>query len=356
MAEGKALFLCSRLADYFLHTIVTFQAQSGAEVVVIRQPNASEAPYEYEFPPALCVKATTEFPSEAALIAYCVRQSPSFVFVAGWHIRLYAKILSAFQQKPAVVLMGIDNPWKGNIRQLLGLGYFRLCKRSNYTHAWVAGSAQYTFARLLGFSHDRVLPYFYAANPRYQAPYARGQRKANEQEEATRQQKILLFVGRLVPDKGVRELYQAMNSLQPADWKLLLVGNGELAADLEPTDYVERLDFVQPRDLALLLAKAKAACLPAYQEHWGVVVHEFAYAGLPMILSAEVHAAQQFLLPGYNGWLCKPRDVDSLEQAMRALFATEEEALVKMGEGSRALADRITSEQQAYLLKALLPA
>lgn len=344
----KALFLCSRLADYFLHTIRVFAQQAQAEVTIVRLANEQEAPYDYDFPPAFDVRLLSDFSSDAALADFCSSLAPSLLFVAGWHIRPYRGLLREFKGTQTQVIIGIDNPWQGKWRQILGAVYFRWLRKEYYQYAWVAGKAQYTFARMLGFEHRAIIPYFYAANPTHIEAVKAWENKPKQGD------KILLFVGRLVEAKGIRELYRVFNRLQAPDWQLWIVGNGELEAELPPTEKIKRIPFLQPKELVSVFQQATAACLPSHLEHWGLVVHEFALAGLPMLLSDQVHAAQIFLVPGYNGYSFRAGSEEALEQALTRLLASTEAELSQMGAASRSLSSSITSQMQSYALRASL--
>ncbi len=344
----KALFLCSKLADYFLHSVRVFAQETQVAVSIVRLPNKSEAPYQYDFPPTFDVRLLSDFESDAALADYCWQLSPDLIFVAGWSIKAYRNTIDQFKGTPTPVVMGLDNPWQGNWRQILGSVYFRLWRKKYYQRAWVAGSAQYTFARMLGFGHADILPCFYAANPTHIEAAKTWEDKPREGD------KILLFVGRLVEAKGIRELYRAFDRLQAPGWQLWIVGNGELENELPETNQIKRVQFLQPEELVEVLHKATAACLPSHLEHWGVVVHEFALAGLPMLLSDQVHAGQTFLVPGHNGYIFQAGNEAALEQVLEQLFTTPSAQLRAMGRASRQLSGRITSQLQARILMAQL--
>ncbi len=95
-------------------------------------------------------------------------------------------------------------------------------------------------------------------------------------------------------------LLQAWQQLgaKEGDWELHLIGNGSLKAQLEATAGVVLKDFMQPEQLILEVANTGCFLLPSRGEPRGVVAHEFAAAGLPLILSDSVGAAGTFLISG----------------------------------------------------------
>jgi len=69
--------------------------------------------------------------------------------------------------------------------------------------------------------------------------------------------------------------------------------------------------------------------------------------GLPLILSSACGAATEFLIHGYNGYLFKGGGVPQLAQALDDLFSRTDNELRAMGDRSRILAGRISSQTAA---------
>ena len=59
--------------------------------------------------------------------------------------------------------------------------------------------------------------------------------------------------------------------------------------------------FLQPHELTSHLIDAAAFVMPSKKEPWGVVLHEMAIAGLPLLASSAVGAATEFIFPSKNG-------------------------------------------------------
>ena len=120
---------------------------------------------------------------------------------------------------------------------------------------------------------------------------------------------LALFVGRLVPEKGVRVLLDAWRRAGLGEGSLLaLAGEGPLRAEVERAGPdVQALGFV-PRDhLPSLYAAADVLVLPSvrsetFLEPWGLVVNEAMHQGTPAIVSDAVGAAAGGLVEdGRNG-------------------------------------------------------
>lgn len=142
--------------------------------------------------------------------------------------------------------------------------------------------------------------------------------------------RYFLFVGRLVPEKGVFELLDAYAKLDVqlrAQIGLVFVGDGSCRQKLEDRaaaispGMIRFPGFAQREDLANYYALAEALILPTYTDTWGLVVNEAMACGLPVILSEIAGCAADLIKPNRNGWLVPPKDVPSLHAAMASLAA-----------------------------------
>ncbi len=106
--------------------------------------------------------------------------------------------------------------------------------------------------------------------------------------------RALLFVGRLEPNKGVRELLALFETLAPRfpDLRLRLVGDGPERAALERqltaaglTGRVEILGAVAPEQVEAELRSADLFVFPSHYESWGLALVEAMAVGLPIVAS-----------------------------------------------------------------------
>jgi glycosyltransferase involved in cell wall biosynthesis len=74
------------------------------------------------------------------------------------------------------------------------------------------------------------------------------------------------------------------------------------------------------------------------------VVHEFAAAGFPMILSDQVGAGESFLEDGVNGYSFSWQKEGDLEKKLQQIMNLPKEQLLEMGRKSHQFAQRITPE------------
>lgn len=147
------------------------------------------------------------------------------------------------------------------------------------------------------------------------------------------EQKVVLYVGRLVEEKGLPYLIEAFASLQRDDAVLVIVGTGPEKDRLERlvsgkgiTEQVRFTGYVPPERTLLYYAVAQVYVLPSittsyFKEPWGLVVNEAFNQGVPVIATEAVGAAAGGLVQdGVNGFVVPERDSVALAQALRHIL------------------------------------
>jgi glycosyltransferase involved in cell wall biosynthesis len=150
----------------------------------------------------------------------------------------------------------------------------------------------------------------------------------------------LLFVGRLVYQKGLDLLISALSELQDIPWKLSIVGDGPQSKPLRTLSgglgLSERIDFLgwQARDaLPGLYQQANLFVFPSRHEGMPNAVLEAMACGLPVIAS-RIAGNEELVENDRTGVLVKTEDTPSLREALRALLS-DKERCQKMGEQGR---------------------
>ena len=238
----------------------------------------------------------------------------------------------------------MENPWQGSLKQRLASLIFKIKLKPYIDAVWVPGKSQAIYASHLGFKQERIFKGFYAADvPNFAACYSL-------RTFATR----FLFAGRYVEQKGLMTLLEAFQELNQDRWELHCIGTGPLKEGLPEIKGVKHLGFVQPDDLPAIMREGGVFVLPSTYEPWGVVVHEFAAAGFPMILSDQVGAAEAFLEEGKNGYIFEAGNKEALKAAMRKMITHTETQWQEMAGHSHRLAQKITPDTWADTLKHML--
>ena len=148
-----------------------------------------------------------------------------------------------------------------------------------------------------------------------------------------------LYLGRIMKEKGMDELFEAVRSLKNAgvDFILDLVGFFED----EYKEVVEKLvaDGIAvfhgfQQDPRPFYANADCVVLPSYHEGMSNVLLEAASTERPVICS-DIYGCREAVVPEQSGYLCKVKDSDSLADAMRRFCALSHEQRKNMGKNGR---------------------
>src|ERR1700722_1388174 len=142
--------------------------------------------------------------------------------------------------------------------------------------------------------------------------------------------RFILFVGRLVPEKGVFDLLQAYAKLESSvrsQVSLVFAGDGVSKSEL--VEEAKRISpgtvcfpgFAQREDLAAFYAFADTLVLPTHSDPWGLVVNEAMACGLPIIVTAVAGCAADLVEDGWNGFVVPPSDIEKLRMAIESLLA-----------------------------------
>lgn len=153
-------------------------------------------------------------------------------------------------------------------------------------------------------------------------------------------QTVLLFVGRLAPEKDLPTLLRAAARLRSGDARVLvaIAGSGMLEGDLRrlarelevPVDF---RGFVSGQPLGELYAGADLFVLPSSSEPWGLVVNEAMHAGLPVFVSDHV-GSRPLIEPGLNGEIFPCGRPDALADCL-APYVNDTERRRKAADAAR---------------------
>lgn len=145
-----------------------------------------------------------------------------------------------------------------------------------------------------------------------------------------RERSDVIFVGRLIAEKGVDVLLRAVASIarDVPTIRCLIVGDGPererlegLALSLGLAERVTFLGRVEDGRLARLLRASKVLALPSTREGYGIVVVEAQAAGaVPVVVRSPLSAASDQIADGVDGILCEPTE-RGLADAIRGLLA-----------------------------------
>jgi glycosyltransferase involved in cell wall biosynthesis len=149
----------------------------------------------------------------------------------------------------------------------------------------------------------------------------------------------LLFLGNVLPGKGLLPLLAALERVSDVDWRLTAAGSLTMAPAhvravrnaVKHSGVRDRVRLAGPlagRELTDLLARAHVMAMPFSHEGFGMALVEGMAYGLPAIASSR-GAARETVAHGVNGVLVPPGRFDLAGAAVRRLDA-DREALARM--------------------------
>lgn len=153
------------------------------------------------------------------------------------------------------------------------------------------------------------------------------------------EQRVLLFVGRLAPEKGIERL--AAVTREVPGTRLAIVGDGPARRDLERAFAGTATVFtglLQGEDLASAYASADAFLFPSTTETLGMAMLEALASGLPVIASRS-GASHEVVSHEENGILYEKDSISSLVAAVRSVLSDDEFRGI-LSRGARGAAER----------------
>lgn len=166
-------------------------------------------------------------------------------------------------------------------------------------------------------------------------------------------ERILLYLGRIHPIKGLLRLIQVWANLQPQGWRLILAGPDDgghlnevllLVRHLGLDRSVDYLGVVRGAEKARVLQSADLLVLPSFSENFGVVVGEALTYGLPVITTQGT--PWKGLVDNRCGWWVEAQS-EAIERALREAISLGDRERSEMGARGRKYASSFDQRQVA---------
>ncbi len=172
------------------------------------------------------------------------------------------------------------------------------------------------------------------------------------------QRPIFLFVGHVIPRKGLPLLLEAGATLQKRgydNYTLLVVGNGSQQEELQVfcqenglSDRVHWAGRVSYDQIGSYFKTADVFVFPTHEDTWGVVTLEAMLLGKP-ILCSKGAGTSELVVHGENGYVFSPDDADELAGLMQK-FLDHPETIPAMGKRSQQIMAQYTPQAAAACL------
>ena len=352
----KVLYLYTEVMGYNLPVFESLVKQFKASVDVVHWNQNKLTPFVPDPTSGVNYHERSKLTNQS-LMDFAMTLSPDLVYVSGWMDKGYLPVIEKLKASGVPVVVGLDTQWTGSLRQQIGSRLIKwIYKKRYFSYALVPGPMQYEYAARIGFDKTEILCNLLSGNSTLFARAA----LSLQQEKQTQYPKNFLFVGRFAHSKGIDILLQAFDIYRTryqGDWSLTCIGNGPMAELLEQAQQADpaAISVKAFSSQETLVEHAKAAgvfILPSREDPWGVVVHEFATAGLPLILSEHVGARPQFLIDRLNGLTFYQNSAEDLALQMHKLATQTTAQLLEMGRISAKLAEHLNPQMSAASLMA----
>lgn len=337
--------LYEELAAYVIASIRKFAEKYNSEIHIFQKKINPVAPFDFNPDEKIKIYERHNF-NLSELISVIHDIQPDAILCCGWRYKPYLEIAKIYNPKVPVVL-AFDNKWENTLRQNILTLLSRRFFHKRFSYCWVTGRKQMLFASKLHFKQQNIFSGFYSADFDLFHNYFQSVCK----EKNNNFPKKFIFVGRYIRSKGVDILWQSFSELQseqPNDWEMWCMGKGDVQPFSHPK--IKHFGFVQSNEMEKLISKTGVFILPSTFEPWGVVIHEFAAAGFPLICSDEVGAAEVFLKDNHNGFIFHSGNKNELKNCMKKIISLSDTQLIEMGIKSIELAKQITPDTWADTL------
>lgn len=187
----------------------------------------------------------------------------------------------------------------------------------------------------------------------------RGRTKELKREKGLENKFVLLFVGRFVENKGIREILQATKGIAETapDVTLVVIGYGPL--EILVRDEAKRMGetirivgFVDDKSLYEYYSIADLHIMPSWDEPYGVVCPEALSFGLPSIVT-DTSGCIDLIVEGVNGSIIKPHDPKGIEISVLRVYK-DRGLHSQMRVQARKSVERLTMDYLYSLLKEVI--
>ncbi len=299
------------------------------EIHIVCSSPEQNAPFRFIYPANVIIHQREKF-SVKSLVKLTNSISPALITSSGWRDPAYLYVCR--QKKgliPTVLLM--DNQYRNKFKQKFLCRVSSVILHQSFSNIWVPGPPQVNYALHLGFKPSQIIEGFYAPDTDFFNNFS------SFRTNTSIFPKRFLFIGRYVSEKGIDILIDSFTQLQSEnanEWELWCVGTGPLTKNIKRIPKIKHFGFLQPFEMDEVLKNCGVFVLPSRYEQWGVVLHEMAVAGFPIITSSEVGSSTKFVEEGKNGFIITNNKPDELKQVMQNFIEMPDEKLRELSKHS----------------------
>ena len=145
-----------------------------------------------------------------------------------------------------------------------------------------------------------------------------------------------LFIGRIMAEKGVNELFEAIKKIKKNYSNVEFSFIGWFEEDYN--GFIKYYGYQE--DVRPFIRDCHCVVLPSYHEGMANVLLEGAAMGRVLITS-DIYGCKEAVVEGVNGWTCKVKDSGALYEKMRDFVEMDFDEKVKMGREGRRYMEEI---------------
>jgi glycosyltransferase involved in cell wall biosynthesis len=278
-----------------------------------------------------------------SIVGHLLRLRPQFIFASGFS--MWTLLVLMFKPlggwRVAIIYDGSSpsvDAQDSKIRSFARRIMARL------TDVFVANTqaGQVYFTETLGIPENRIFTRPYLV-PDSQALLAGSQETVSNDLQLKRP--VFLFVGRIVPRKGLPSLLEACAILQSRgyhNYSLLVIGSGwqrdeliDFAKSKGLEEQVTWIEWVEYSKLGAYFSESDVFVFPTLEDVLGMVAPEAMVFGKP-VLCSKWAGAVEMVADGENGYIFDPNNSEELAEVMQR-FIDRPELIAEMGEKSKQL-------------------
>lgn len=186
------------------------------------------------------------------------------------------------------------------------------------------------FNEVFGYPLDRIYnQYLTVDSDKINKLYTDRKKYRNEYREKlgiSKDEKVLIYSGRLIDIKNVDSVVKAIGKLNKNDLTFLITGGGELEEDLKILS--ERLGvktiitgFISNQEeLFKHYFAGDSLILPSIYEPWGLIINEAMFTGMPVIVSEICGCSIDLCKNNYNGKIIDPNNIEDISMKIEEVL------------------------------------
>ncbi|WP_156922496.1 glycosyltransferase family 4 protein [Cohnella thermotolerans] len=256
-----------------------------------------------------------------------VKHSPDIIMTTGydapgyWVALLYSKVF----RKKFTVWWGstlessrVQNTWVNRLRS-----FFLKQADSFVTYGTEASKCLVYY----GVEEKKIVTGYNTVDVRYFYKQYKKKRKSSQDLQTTNHVNFL-FIGQLIPRKGLEEVIDAFSEIPYTNWGLKIVGSGPIEELLRNRIAEKKLEqnvtfegFKQKEELINYLIEADCLVFPSLREVWGLVVNEALATDTFILASKYAGATKDIIIDKENGLVIDPLDQHNLVQSLNWIMS-----------------------------------